>query len=160
MFGESFWVAVAFVLFIGVLIYFKVPALIAGLLDGRSRKIRDQLAEAQRLREEAQALFAEYQKKQQSALKDAGDIVALAEAESERQQAAATVELKAALARRQALAEQRIQQAETAAVQEIRNAAAELAVEAARRVIIEQMKGPAANAAIDRAIDDLSKKLH
>jgi F-type H+-transporting ATPase subunit b len=160
MFGESFWVAVAFLLFIGILFYYKVPAMLAKLLDDRGLRIRHQLDEAQRLREQAQAMFVEYQAKQRGALRDAADIVATAEAEVERQREAGEAELKNALARRRALAEARIRQAEAAAVQAVRSAAADLAVDAAKIVIADQMQGPAAGALVDRAIADLRSKLN
>jgi F-type H+-transporting ATPase subunit b len=160
MFGESFWVAVAFLLFIGILVYYKVPAMLAKQLDDRGLRIRNQLDEAHRLREQAQAMFLEYQTKQRGALQDAAEIVATAEAEVERQRAAGEAELKNALARRRALAEARIRQAEAAAVQAVRNAAADLAVDAARIVIAEQMQGPAAGELVDRAIADLRAKLN
>lgn len=160
MFGESFWVAVAFLLFIAILFYYKVPAMLAKLLDDRGSRIRHQLDEAQRLREQAQTMFVEYQAKQRGALRDAADIVATAEAEVERQREAGEAELNNALARRRALAEARIRQAEAAAVQAVRSAAADLAVDAAKIVIAAQMRGPTAGVLVDRAIADLRSKLN
>src|SRR5947207_6136993 len=81
MFEAEFWVAVAFVIFVGVLIYFRVQKLAVDAIDSRRARIEAELAEARRLREEAQALLAQYQKKQREAEKEAADIIAGAQAE-------------------------------------------------------------------------------
>jgi F-type H+-transporting ATPase subunit b len=157
MLDESFWVAVAFFLFLGVLVYFKVPALLAKILDERASRIRKQLEEAGRLREEAQALFAEYQRKHRRAMQDAHDILTHAESEAERLREAAEAELKVQLARRRQLAETRIQQAEAAAVREVRDAAVDLAIAAAGNVLREDLKGPADQALIEKSLDDVRR---
>ncbi len=157
---ETFWVAVAFVILVGVLVYYRVPGMLAKALDNRAAKIRGQLEEAQRLRDEAQKLFAEYQQKQKDALKEAADIVAQAQDEAKRITAQAEADLKSGLARRQALAEQKIAQAEAQAVQEVRAAAVNVAIEAARKVLSDRLKGDAANAATDTAIADVRALMH
>ena len=160
MFDETFWVAVAFVLLIGVFLYYKVPAMIGKQLDERAAKIKQELDEAAKLHSDAQALFADYQRKQKNALKEAQDIVAQAEAEAKRITAQAAADTEAMLKRGEALAQAKIAQAEAAAVKEIRDAAADLAVEAAKQVLTQEIQGPKAQAMVDKAIADLRGKLH
>ncbi len=160
MFDESFWVAVAFAGFIGVAIYFKLPGMITKLLDERAEKIRNDLDEAQRLREEAQALFADYQRKTRNAAKEAEDIVAHAEAEAKRHAEQASKDLADLMERRTAQAEAKIAQAEAQAVQDVRAAAVDLAVNAARRVMQDDLAADKADALVDAAISDLRGKLH
>lgn len=157
---ETAWVAVAFLLFVGLLVYLKVPGLMTKGLDDRAAKIRSDLEEAARLRTEAQKLFAEYQEKQKNAMKEAAEIVAHAQDEAKRLAAQAEADLKASIARRQAMAEQKIAQAEQAAVQDVRGAAVDLAVEAARAVLVKTMQGGNAQAATDKAIADVRTLIH
>ena len=157
---ETAWVAVAFLVFVGLLVYLKVPGLLTKGLDERAAKIRSDLEEAARLRTEAQKLFAEYQEKQKNAIKEAAEIVAYAQEEAKRLAAQAETDLKASIARRQAMAEQKIAQAEQAAVQDVRGAAVDLAVEAARAVLVKTMEGGAAQAATDKAIADVRALIH
>src|SRR5438552_16866675 len=84
MFEAEFWVAVAFVIFVGVLIYFRVHTLAIDAIDGRRARIETELGEARRLREEAQALLAQYQHKQREAEAEAADIIAGARSEERR----------------------------------------------------------------------------
>jgi len=160
MFGPEFWVGVAFFGFIGVVIYFKLPGMIVKVLDERSEKIRNELDEAQRLREEAQALFAEYQRKTRNAAQEAEDIVTHARAEAKRHAEKAQNDLAEMLERRAAQAEAKIAQAEAQAVQDVRTAAVDLAVEAARKVMQEELDADKADALVDSAISDLRTKLH
>lgn len=157
---ETFWVAVAFVILVAVLVYYRVPGMLTKALDNRAARIRSQLDEAQRLRDEAQKLFAEYQQKQKDALKEAADIVAHAQDEAKRIAAQAEADLKAGLARRQALAEQKIAQAEAQAIQDVRAAAVNVAVEAARKVLADRLTGDAAASATDKAIADVRALMH
>jgi F-type H+-transporting ATPase subunit b len=160
MFDESFWVALAFLVFVAFIFYVKLPGLIATALDERADRIRHDLDEASRMREEAHALFAEYQRKQRSALREAADIVAQAELEAQRTAAAAEADLQASLARHSALAQAKIAQAEAAAIKAVRDIAADVAIAAARQVLVGQVIGPMATALVDRAIADLQQKLH
>jgi len=137
MFADTtFWVGVGFLIFIGILVWKKVPAMIAAALDDRAAKIRSDLDQAARLREDAQALYADYQRKQRDALKEAEEIVAHARAEAERMARQAEIDLRAQIERRKAMAEAKIAQAEQAAIKDVRAAAADLAISAARRIIV------------------------
>lgn len=131
----TFWATVALVIFLGIVVYIKVPGLIAKSLDDRAARIRSELDQARRLREEAQQLLAEFQRKRKEAEREAGDIVTAARHEAEAIVAEAGVKTDEYVARRTALAEQKIAQAERDAVNEVRANAVDLAVEAARRVL-------------------------
>lgn len=157
---STFWVLVAFVIFFGFLFYLKVPGQLTRTLDERAEKIRHELEEAEKLHRDAQHLFAEYQRKQRNALKEAADIVAAAEAEARRIAQAAEGDLKQALARRQQQAEDKIAQAERAALREVRDTAVDLAVAAAGAVLQQTLQGSAAQAQTERAIAEVRAKAH
>jgi F-type H+-transporting ATPase subunit b len=156
--NAHFWEAVCFFLAVG-LVWKKASAAIKSALDQRVAKIRDELDEARRLREEAQATLANYQRKQRDALKEAEQIIAHAKEEAERLGAQAARDLEAAIERRQRLAEEKIGQAEQKALAEVRSAAVDVAVSAARRVLGGEMSQRGGQL-IDRAIDNLPQRLH
>jgi len=153
------WIAVAFVLFI-VAAGRPIGRAIAKMLDERGAKIKADLDEARRLRDEAQALLAAYEKKQKEAAREAADILAHAREESELFRKEAASNLTAALARRERMALDKIAQAEAQAVAEVRGQAVDLAVAAAQRILQQQMAGPRAGSLIDQAIAELDRKLH
>ncbi len=154
------WVAIGFVVFVALAIYLKLPRMIAAKLDERADRIAKELDEAQRLREEAQALFAEYKRKADAAGEEAEAIIALAKEEAELYAQEAKAALDEMLERRTAAAEQKIEQAEAHAMQEVRAVAATTAVEAARKIIRENMDAKKANALIKTSIEDIKKHLH
>lgn len=156
----SFWVAVAFLMFIGLMVYLKIPGKLTGALDARADRIRDELEEAKRLREEAQALYADYQRKAEEAQRDAEAIVAHAREESARLAERMRADLEAALERRKVQAEQKIAQAEQQAIDDVRNRAVDIATVAAATLLKEQMQGDAGTALIDGSIGDIGKHLH
>ena len=131
----TLWATIALFIFLGIVVYLKVPAMMAKALDDRAAKIRNELDEAQRLREEAQQLLAEYQKKRKEAEQEAADIVAAAKREADMLTAEAHKKTEEYVARRTALAEQKIGQAERDAVNEVRASAVDIAVEAARALL-------------------------
>jgi F-type H+-transporting ATPase subunit b len=153
------WIAVAFVLFV-VAAGRPIARAIAKMLDERGAKIKADLDEAQRLRNEAQALLAEYKKKQQEAAGEAAAILTHAREEAELFRKEAAANLTAALARRERMALDKIAQAEAQAVAEVRSQAVDLAVAAAQRILQQQMAGPRAGNLIDQAIAELDRKLH
>ncbi|MFN7093207.1 MAG: F0F1 ATP synthase subunit B [Allorhizobium sp.] len=134
----SFFALVALVLFFALLAYLKVPGMMGKALDERADKIRDELAEAKRLREEAQHLLAEYQRKRKEAEAEAAAIVAAAEREAAALTAEAKQKTEEFVARRNALSEQKIKQAETEAVNAVRAAAVDLAIAAAEKVLAKK----------------------
>lgn len=155
-----FWVAVSFALFIAMLVYFKVPAMALGALDKRADTIRDELEAAQKLREEAQALLAEYQRKQNDAEKEAEAIVEQARRESELIATENQEKMAQIIERQTALAEIKIAQAEVQAIKDVRNAASELAIEAARQLIAKEVSGSKGTALIDQSIKNLKSHLN
>lgn len=158
--NTNFVVLLAFLLFIGVLVYFKVPGLLGGLLDKRAEGILSELDEARNLREEAQTLLASYERKQKEMQEQAERIVAGAKKEAEAAAEQAKEDLKVSIARRLQAAEDQISSAEASAVKEVRDRAITVAVAAARDVMAKQTTADAASASIDTAIDEVAAKLH
>src|SRR3984957_5698690 len=159
LFHEAeFWVLVAAVVFVA-LVGRKVGGLVTGGLDARAARIRAELDEAQRLREEAERLVASYRAKQQEAAAEAEAIVAHAKAEAERVAAQSAGDLEVALEDRQRMAEERIAQAEAKALGEVRAAAIGVAIAAARDVIAAEIDERRGSALIDQAIVTLPQRL-
>lgn len=156
----EFWVLVSFVLFIAMLIYFKVPGLVTKALDDRAAGIATELEEAQKLREEAQAIMAEYQRKQRDAEKEAEGIVSQAMHEAERFAEEARVKLQDSLERRTRMAEDKIAQAEAQAVKDVQAAAADLAIFAAEKLIASEVTGKKADDLVSQSIKDVQAKLN
>jgi F-type H+-transporting ATPase subunit b len=154
------WVAVAFVLFVALGIYLKVPAMIAKMLDERADKIGRELAEAKKLREEAQALLAEYQKKRVEAEKDAANIVAQAKVEAKSYAEETRKKLAETIERRTKQAGQKIAQAEAAAVKEVRMVATDAAVAAASKLVGEAAAGAKGAKFIDESIAAVKSRLN
>ena len=156
--GGEFWVLVAFILFVGFMVWKARKALVGGL-DTRAARIKAEIDEAQRLREEAQALLADYQKKQREALGEAQAMVKQAEEEGKRVRAKAETDLAAAMKRREQQALDRIAQAEAQALSEVRNLAADLAVAATQKILIEKLDTAKAQALVSDAIAELPRRL-
>jgi F-type H+-transporting ATPase subunit b len=154
------WVLVAFILFVAVLVYLKVPGKVATMLDDRASKIASELAEAKRLREEAQALLAEYQKKRVDAERDAVNIIEQAKREAEAFAHEARAKLSETLDRRGRQAEQKIAQAEAQAIKEVRNIATDLAVAAAGHLIGTTAKGQTGTKLVEDSISQVKSKLN
>jgi F-type H+-transporting ATPase subunit b len=156
----EFWVAVAFVIFVGVLIYVGVPKLVTKALDDRAKRVQDELDEARRLKEEAQKLLGEYKAKQRQADDEAAAIIAGAKAEAERFAAEAKAKMEEFVARRAKMAETKIAQAEAQAVADVRAAAADAAVSAAEKILTDSVKGKVADDLLARGIGDVKTKLN
>jgi F-type H+-transporting ATPase subunit b len=152
------WVAVAFVIFF-VLFGSKLWAAITGILDKRAEQVRDELAEAQRLRTEAEALLKDARARREQALVDAKALMDGARTQAAQLAAAAAAEADASAPRRERMAVDRIATAEKAAVDEVRNVAAEVAATAAERVIRDTLSPEAGAALVDRAIASLPTAL-
>jgi F-type H+-transporting ATPase subunit b len=156
----EFWVAVAFVIFVGILVYVGVPKMLLGSLDERGRRVQAELDEARRLKDEAQKLLAEYQGKQRQAENEAAEIVASAKAEAERIAAEGKAKMEEFVTRRTKMAETKIAQAEAQAVADVRAAAAEAAVTAAETILTSSVKGKVADDLLTRGIADAKTKLN
>ena len=135
------WVLVSFMLFLALLAYLKVPALIGKSLDDRAVKITKELDDARKLREEAAALLAEYKAKGAAAEMEAAAILASAKSDAIAFAAEQSKKLEDSLARRTAQAEQKIAQAEAAAIKDVRQAASELAITAATSLLRNSSTG-------------------
>ncbi|HWE46631.1 MAG TPA: ATP F0F1 synthase subunit B [Caulobacteraceae bacterium] len=155
----EFWVGAAFVLFIALLIWVGVPKALGGMLDARAQKVRDQLAEAERLRREAEQLLASITKEREAAEKTAADIIANAKEQAKRLKAQAKIQLEEQIKRRAEMAERKIAQAEAQAAAEVKAAAADLATELAERVLTTRLATTGSDPLVDRAIKDLPAKL-
>jgi F-type H+-transporting ATPase subunit b len=158
--NTNFVVLIAFVLFVGVLLYLKVPGLIIGILDTRADTIRKVLDEARSLREEAQTILATYERKQKEVAEHAEQIVAHAKIEADNAATQAKEDLKASIARRLQAAVDQIASAEAAAVKEVRDTAITVAIAAASEVITSSMSAKDGGALIDAAIAEVGEKLH
>jgi F-type H+-transporting ATPase subunit b len=157
-FDATMVAAIGFATFIGGLIYLKVPGQMAKALDDQSAKISKELAEAKRLREEAQALYQSYQAQQAQAAKDAAAIIAKAEEDAVRLKAEAEVALDHTIKARATQAEERIARAEQAAISEVRSAASQAAISVAETVMKSSLKGKAAEALVSSGIANVEAK--
>jgi len=160
LYNTNFVVLLAFLLFVGVITYLKVPGKLMELLDQRAEGIRDDLNEAKALREEAQTILASYERKQKEVQEQADRIVETAKHEAADAATKARENLKASIERRLAAAEDQISSAKAAAVKDVRDQAIQVAVAAASDVIAAKMTAADGNALVDEAIEAVKSKLH
>ena len=162
MFGlqAEFWVAVAFVLLMVVFGWFGIHRTILTALDHRSVRIKQELDDARRLRDEAAALLADYKKRHAAAEREAQDIITSAKEEAERIAAEAKTKMEDFVARRTKSAEGKIAMAEAQAIADVRAAAAEAAVNAAASVLSQSVKGSVADDLIAKGIGEVRSKLN
>jgi len=161
LFGDpEFWVSLGTIVFIGLLLWQGVPKLVANSLDARAVAIAKELEDARRLRSEAEALLAEYQKKREKAEEEAGAILSEAKAEAERYAAEARVTIKAQIERRSRQAEEKIAQAEAQAIAEVRSLAADAAVAAAEKLIAARLDDNRSADLIKRSLGEIPTKLN
>lgn len=158
--NTDFVVMIGFLVFIGVLIYFKVPARLTSMLDARATGIRSDLDEARALRDEAQGILASFGRKTREAHEQATAIVAAARAEAKAAGEQAKVDLAESVARRLASAEEQIESARNAAIRDVRDRAIQVAIAAAGDVVARQMSASDADALIDSSIETVGAKLH
>jgi len=156
----EFWVALGFLCFLGLLGYVGVHRMLAKSLDERADRIKAELAEAQKLKDDAAQLLADYRRKREQAEHEAQDIIAGAKAEAERLAIEAKAKIEEFVARRTQMAELKIAQAEAQAAADVRSAAADAAVAAAATVLGQETKGKLAADLIARGIEDVRNKLN
>jgi F-type H+-transporting ATPase subunit b len=154
------WVAISFLLFSGLIVYFRVPGLIVKALDGRASAIARELDEAQKLRAEAEALLADYKQRTANAKAEAAAILAQAEQEAAAYAKEARAAFDEIIARRLNAAEQKIKLEEEKARKQIRAQAAELAIAAAEQLIEQKVTGKAAESMVTASLDRIKKRLH
>ncbi len=159
-FDATFFALVGLILFLALIIYLKVPGMMAKSLDERAAKIRAELDEAKRLREEAQGLLAEYQRKRKEAEAEAAQIVASAEREAAALTEEARQKTEEFVARRNALSEQKIRQAEAEAIGAVRAAAVDLAIAAAEKVIAAKADNSTQDALFKDAVGKVQTRLN
>ncbi len=155
----EFWVGIAFVLFLGIMVWLKIPGMVAKSLDSRADKIRGELAEAERLRKDAEALLASIRARREAAEAQAVELLANAEAEARQMEAEAHARLEEQIRRRGEIAKAKIAQAESQAAAEVKSAAAELAIEAASVLLARRVQTMTVDPMVDQAMGDLSTKL-
>ena len=159
-FDATFFAFVGLVLFLALIVYLKVPGMMAKSLDDRADQIRNELAEAKRLREEAQHLLAEYQRKRKEAEAEAANIVAAAEREAEMLTTEARKKTEEFVANRTALSEQKIKQAEADAMKAVRSAAVDLAIAAAESVLAKKADGSVQSGLFNDAVNEVKTRLN
>jgi len=153
------WVAIALVIFIA-LAFKPAKKAILSALDSKIDEIKNQVEEASKLRDEAQALLAEYERKQQQAAQHAEEMIDAARKEAEDFRVRSESELNANLERQRKMAMERIALAEEKALQEVRAAAADLAIAATEKLVTDKVAGTDGDKLVDKAIADLGGKLH
>lgn len=158
--NTDFIVLVSFIVFVGILLYFKIPSRIGALLDTRAEGIRRDLDEAKRLREEAQEIYASYQRRQREVAGQAEQIVANAKREAEAQAVKSKADLKSSIQRRLQAAQDQIASAEADAVRAVRDRAVQTAVAAASVLLAQQVRAGGRSAGIDEAIEDVARRLN
>ncbi len=156
----TFWALMALIVFLALVLYLKVPGMIAKNLDDRASAIRGELNEARKLREEAQAILAEYQRKRQDAESEAQSIIEAATHEAEALSADARRKTDEFVARRTAMAENKIAQAEAQAISDVKSAAVEIAVAAAQSIVAGKVKGAAGDKIIKSSIAEVKALLN
>ena len=155
-----FWVLVAFLIFVGALLYYGVPAMVGKMLDERADGIRRELDEARKLREQAQALLADYQRKSREAENEAKSIIDQAKREAEAMASETKKTLAESIERRSKQAEEKIARAEAQAISEVRATAVNTALAAAEKMLKARVPGQVGDNLIDQSIKDLKGKLN
>jgi F-type H+-transporting ATPase subunit b len=154
------WVAIAFVILMVLFAYLGIHKTVLTALDHRSERIKAELDDARRLREEAAKLLGEYQTRRASAEREAGEIIANAKAEAERIAVESKAKMEDFVARRTKTAESKIALAEAQALADVRAAAANAAVEAASTILSQSVKGSVADDLLAKGIAEVRAKLN
>ncbi|WP_349359680.1 F0F1 ATP synthase subunit B [Stappia sp.] len=157
---SSAWALIGLILFLALLAYLKVPGMVGSGLDKRADGIRKELDDARRLREEAQSLLAEYQRRRQEAEEEAAGIVAEAKREADRLTEEANAALEEMIARRTEAAERKIAQAEGQAIAEVRGRAADIAILAAEHILAGKVSGKPGEELLAKSIEEVKARLN
>ena len=154
------WVAIAFIILMAVFVWLGVHRTVLKALDHRAERIKSELDEARRLKDDAARLLAEYQQKRGSAEREAQDIIAAARVEADRIAAEAKTKMEDFVARRTKTAESKIALAEAQALADVRAAAADAAIAAASSVLSKTVKGKVADELLAKGITEVRQKLN
>ena len=160
LYNTDFVVFLGFIVFIGVLLKVGAPAMVTKMLDERADKIRSDIDEARALREEAQKILADYERKQKEVEELTSDIVTKAKAGAEANKALAMEELEVSIARRIQAAKDQIASAEASAMKDVRDRAISVAVGAAADVLAQKLTSEKSDKLVDDAIATVQAKLH
>lgn len=160
LYNTNFVVLIAFLLFVGILVWKNVPRMVTRMLDDRAQMIRNELDEARLLREEAKTLLATYEARQKEVQEQSLRIIAAAKEEAQAAAAQAKDDLHASIGRRLAAAEDQIESAVKAAELAVRNEAITVSIAVAGEVLARQMTADGAKASIDAAIEQVAARLH
>ncbi|GAB5376699.1 MAG: F0F1 ATP synthase subunit B [Acuticoccus sp.] len=158
--SDTFWAFVSLVIFLIIVFAAGAPKQIMALLDKRTDRIRDELDEARKAREEAQSLLSEYQRKRRDAEAEADAIVEEARREAKRLTEEANAKLTEMVERRTKAAENKIAQAESQAIGEVRARATDLAIAAASDILTDKLSGAAGGEMIDKSIGMVRERLN
>jgi len=159
-FNTNYVVLIGFILFLALLFYFNVPAMILKMLDDRAETIRSELDEARNLRDEAQAVLAAYERKSREVAEQSQRIIDHAREEARLAADAAKEDLKQSIARRLKAAEEQITSTEEKATRELRNRAVDVAIAAAAKILADSTTATEANKRIDAAIAEVESRVH
>ena len=159
-FEPETWVAVAFVILMALFAYLGIHRTVLKALDHRAERIKAELDDARRLKEEAAKLLADYKSKRTSAEREAEEIIANAKAEAERIASEAKAKMEDFVARRTKTAEGKIALAEAQAVADVRSAAADAAIKAASTILSQSVKGSVADDLLAKGIAEVRAKLN
>jgi F-type H+-transporting ATPase subunit b len=151
-----FWIFIALAVLIAILWRAKVPGMAVKALDDAGAKVQAQLDEAQRLREEAEALLAQIKTRREEAERAAAEMLKAAEEDAARLRVEAAEKLEEDIQRREALAERKIAVAEAQAATEVKSAAAELAAQTAEAVLAARIAAAKSDPLIDAGLKDLA----
>jgi len=154
------WVAIAFVILMGVFAYFGVHRTVLKALDNRTARIKAELDDARRLKDEAATVLAESKNRRASAEREAEEIITSAKAEAERIAGEAKTKMEDFVARRTKTAESKIALAEAQALADVRAAAADAAVQAASTILSKSVKGEVADDLLAKGIAEVRQKLN
>jgi F-type H+-transporting ATPase subunit b len=160
LFEPEFWVAVAFLIFLAIVVWAGGLSALTEGLDARGKRVQAELDEAKRLREEAARVLADYRRRREEAEREAEAIIAGAREEAERTSREAHERMTDFVARRTAAAEAKIAQAESQAFAQVRAAAAEAAVRVSETILREEVKGEKGQELLARSLSDIRTKLH
>ncbi len=158
-FDATFWALIGLILFLGIVAYFKAPAIAARSLDNRAKRIENEMEEARELKEEAKRQLADYQRRRREAEAEAREIVASAQREATALVEEARVKSEEYVTRRTQVAEQKIAQAEADAIAEVRASAVNIAIDAATRIITERHLGTDGTMT-EKSIEEVRRRLN
>lgn len=157
---DTFWALLALIVFLAIIAYLKVPSTIAKALDARAARISSELEDARRLREEAQQILAEYQRKRTEAEKEAANIIAIAQREALALTQEARRKTEEYVERRNKLAEQKITLAETEAMSAVRSKAIDIAIATASQIITEELDAEKSTQLFQNSLEQVKTKLN